>query len=146
MPCLSLIPAKGFGLNNFTTEAEVVEAIENINRAVVWDTNSYNDLVDLRMKQMTTEIFRPNVPHIAVVLTDGKAQRDEWTKNQGQKASQAGITVICVGVGQSINHQELLSIASGNSDNVFNITNLEVVDNIVAEVGNRICEAVDPAE
>ncbi|GFR71558.1 collagen alpha-1(XXVIII) chain, partial [Elysia marginata] len=63
-----------FGLDNFTTEAEVNEAIGRIEHRGGWYTGTYEGLIHLRETQMSAQVVRPDVPKVAVVLTDGNSQ------------------------------------------------------------------------
>ncbi|WAR25359.1 MATN2-like protein [Mya arenaria] len=68
---------------------------------------------------------RPNVPNVALIITDGESDMPALTAQQAEAARAEGIHMIAVGIGQtgsSAGQAELNSIATDpNEDNVFNI-------------------------
>ena len=64
---------------------------------------------------------RPNVPNVAVIITDGRSNNNAYTVEQANIAKSLGIHMIAVGVGLE-DETELHQIASEPTDvNVFNV-------------------------
>ena len=45
--------------------------------------------------------MRPDVVHIAIVITDGRSDYPEWTADSADRLKTAGIHVIALGVGKN---------------------------------------------
>jgi len=80
---------------------------------------------------------RPNVPDVAIVITDGKSNVfPEQTITEARNLKAAGVRVLVIGITSSINVTELQTIASNLSDVIIvdtyaNLTN--IVDDIVGK-------------
>ncbi|GFS18644.1 collagen alpha-1(XX) chain, partial [Elysia marginata] len=138
--------SESFGLDEFTTNKEVVDAIGKLKKRGSWDSKTYVGLYHLRDTQMNADIVRPNVPKIAVVLTYGKAERRMiWTKTEGLRTAAANITVISVGAGYRNSYTGLLDIAAGNQANVVTGLDFANLEKSVARIEEKICQAVQQA-
>ena len=124
-----------FYLNSTKTRNEVVDAVDKINYAG-GNTNTSGGLYRMR-----TEVFvpangaRPNVPKIAIVITDGVSTSDaDKTIPYANEAKRDGIRIISVGITDQINEAELEAIASppiGNSPNVFTADDFNTLSSIL---------------
>ena len=63
------------------------------------------------MRDMFKHYGRPNVPWVAVVITDGISKNFDATAMEAQLAQEMGISMFAVGVTNKINRQELVAIA-----------------------------------
>ncbi|XP_035175489.1 matrilin-2 isoform X13 [Oxyura jamaicensis] len=106
-------------------------------------------MTGLALKQMfersftETEGARPfsaNVPRIAIVFTDGRAQ-DE-VSGWAARAKQTGIIIYAIGIGKAI-EEELLEIASEPSyKHLFYAEDFTALEDISEELKVQICEAL----
>ena len=63
------------------------------------------------MRQMFQRFGRPNLPWVAVIITDGISKNFHATAREAQLAREMGISLFAVGVTHKINETELLAIA-----------------------------------
>lgn len=101
---------------------------------------TYTDRALLMAKQMFTPTkgSRSNVPKIAIVFTDGQSNDPSGTQQQAKLLKDSGVLVLSIGIGPSVNQQELESIAS-KAEDVFQVTNFDVLSTIGKEVTNITC-------
>ncbi|XP_069134272.1 collagen alpha-3(VI) chain-like [Argopecten irradians] len=101
-----------FSLNTYSTEAEIMTAIENV-RYLTGVTYT-----DKAIEMMTTQGFtsgsgaRDGVPKVGIVITDGVSRDQARTQEMARNAKAQGITLFAIGVGSSIDLAELQGIAS----------------------------------
>lgn len=100
-----------------------------------------NKALQLAREQMFTAAkgSRPDVPKIVIVLTDGQSTNGLETANQARLLKNSGVLVLSIGIGNGVNKQELQTIASLPQD-VFQVTNFDVLDTIQKQVTNKTCE------
>ena len=101
------------------------------------DTNTASAL-----RYMRTEMFtekngaRSDIPHIAIVITDGKSNNPQITRMEAAKAQAEGIHMFAIGIGNHTDKSELYSLASQPDDHyVFTVedyTALLYIEDIVA--------------
>lgn len=82
---------------------------------------------------------RPGVPKIAIVFTDGQSTDRRTTAEQARLLKNMGVRVLSIGIGSGVNNQELVTIASLPED-VFQVTNFDVLSTIQKQVTNTTCE------
>ena len=83
---------------------------------------------------------RDDVPHVVVVLTDGKSQDYDATSAAARAARLAGINTFAIGVGDGVDRKELTNIASEPSDDfVFQVTDFEALDSIKNQLADKAC-------
>ena len=80
----------------------------------------------------------PTTPKILVVLTDGQNNCGESPTVAANMARSAGIDLFVVGIGDSVNQNQLLTIAGGNSGRVFN-TNFNDFANVLDPIISGTC-------
>ncbi|XP_054841378.1 matrilin-2 isoform X2 [Eublepharis macularius] len=132
-----------FTLKQFSTAKDMIKAVSQMKYM------GKGSMTGLALKQMTersfTEAegarrFTAQVPRVAIVFTDGRAQDDvsEWAT----KAKHSGITMYAVGIGKAI-EEELREIASEPPDkHLFYAEDFSAMEGIRKKLQKRICEAL----
>ena len=84
---------------------------------------------------------RSDAPHIMILITDGKANRDtENTLIEAQKAKAANITIFTIGVTNQIDEDQLRSIASSPSNEHYFFSNdFEKLSELLNKVIQKSC-------
>ena len=112
-----------------------------------WKDEMTNTSGGIRMTRQ--QIFTPTggerqyYQDVAVLLTDGESNRDtQWTATEARAAKANGIILFVVGVGQSLNMQEIRDIASDpDIDHVFIARDFDQLRDIIAEpLHEQICK------
>ena len=90
---------------------------------------------------------QPGVPNVLVIITDGKSNNEEETWRMAMEAREKGITIIAIGVGQSVNLRELQGMASDPTDaNVIRVSNFGdlrgIQDRIIRSLCNSKCNII----
>ncbi|CAL1534778.1 unnamed protein product [Lymnaea stagnalis] len=83
---------------------------------------------------------RANVPHIAIVLTDGLSANKSSTLLEAQKLKAAGVRVLGIGIGH-FDQQELRGIASSQKE-VFLADSYSVIHNLTDDITISLCKKV----
>ena len=130
-----------FYLNTYGNQNDLVDAIGRI--TYVGGTTNTADGLQL----MNEQIFqrsngdRDNVPNVAIVVTDGKAnERETDTITQAQNARGRGIRIIAVGVTAAVDETELRGIASTNND-VIRVDDFDLLSNFLDSLASDVCPA-----
>ena len=92
------------------------------------------------LDRIRTDLFsmaREGIPHIVVVLTDGKSQ-DSVTA-PSRRLRQIGVQIISVGVGDAV-FEELADMASEpDSENIYDVT-FETLGNLTGSLLDSVCK------
>lgn len=124
-----------FDFTQYFTTPEIVTAIENIPYDNGQSTYTGNALD--RLKRDLLPLARPNVPHLLIVLSDGKAYDD--VKSPAQELREMGVHIIAVGIGDA-DHDQLEDIASDpDSENVFTAT-FDSVIRLTGSILEDVCK------
>lgn len=79
---------------------------------------------------------RPGIPHIAIIITDGKSNNPQITQMEAAKAQAQGIHLFAIGIGNHTDNSELYYLASDPDDHylftVEDYTALLYIEDIVA--------------
>ncbi|KAK6175185.1 hypothetical protein SNE40_013700 [Patella caerulea] len=136
-----------FLLNSYSDKDLVIAAIKNI-------TFTAGDQTDtgLGLRYARDTIFnpangaRPNLPQIAIVITDGKSTNGTLTLVEAQETRNKGITIFAIGVGAA-DLKELNGMASKPSDEfVVKVDNYSKLKGIKDRLALKACEvATTPA-
>ena len=127
-------------LGAYNNKEYLQAAIENI-RQSLGGTYTYDALDGVRTQGLNSEIVRPNVARIAVVMTDGESYYPEKTAAAAKKLKDEGVVVFAVGIGDQVNNDELKSIASEPIEKyLFNVGSYELLDEIKGELAMGACE------
>lgn len=79
------------------------------------------------------------VPRNMVVLTDGESTDLFATSDSAANARALGIRTFAVGIGDGVNQSELLEIASGNSNRVYNTDSFDDLVNLLNPMSRALC-------
>ena len=90
-----------------------------------------------RMRQMFTMHSRPEVPKIAIVITDGRSKNYSLTTTQAHLAQQEGITIFAVGVGQLVDKDELRNIAAYGK--VRTVASFRELQKLTYKLAREVC-------
>ncbi|XP_012935771.1 collagen alpha-1(XII) chain, partial [Aplysia californica] len=83
---------------------------------------------------------RSGVPRIGIVITDGKSPNIQNTKTQADAARGAGIEMLAVGIGSSVDKTELDAIA-GNPNHVYQVSGFDGLNTLVDPILTGTCDA-----
>ena len=133
-------PRLAFRLNDFTTEEEVIKAVDDIDQRG-GNTDTAGALKYMREKMFETQYGgRKNEIQIGIVITDGESDNPTATALQARLAREQGIHLFAIGVGNA-QEAELKNIASQPSDKfVFRVTNYGHLDTIKEMMALRTCK------
>ncbi|XP_046571858.1 collagen alpha-4(VI) chain-like isoform X2 [Haliotis rubra] len=127
-----------FDLGRYKTRAEVIAGINDV-RYHYGGTYTEKALEYVRTTSFTSgQGSRSEATKIAIVLTDGQSNSVEKTKAEAQALHAAGIEVISIGIGSSVNVQELTNIAT-NVSYVFSVATFDALYTIQAELLQATC-------
>ena len=83
---------------------------------------------------------RERAPNIAVVLTDGASSIDSHlTVQYAEEARAEGVIIFSIGIGNSVNDDELLGIA-GDPSRVIHVSSFEALPKIQAHITTFACD------
>jgi len=87
---------------------------------------------------------RPDIPNIAVLITDGSSNNPELTFEEAVRVRSRGITLMGIGIGQDANVEELEGIASFPvSANVMMIDDFDNLTTLHANLSLSLCNEVN---
>ncbi|XP_046378047.2 cartilage matrix protein-like [Haliotis rufescens] len=135
-----------FPLSAHTSRDELLDAIspENIPHKAQ-GTNTGDALRFVVDEGFSPNVARPGAAHVAIVITDGQSKDTEATIAAAKAAHRAGIYVFAIGVGESVDQQELKDIAS-NPDTrfIFTVSDFAALSEIRNLLAIRTCEVDQP--
>lgn len=133
-----------FGLGEYDGREDMLNKIEQISYEGL-GTNTAEALNYLYEKGFAKEKARPDIPHIAIILTDGMSQDMKSTLEEARKVHDSGITVFVIGIGNQVDKAELAAMGSKPIEKfVFMIDNFDVLAEIKEQLAIKACE-VKPA-
>ena len=129
-----------FHLNTYTTKEEMKNAISNVTH-YRGDTNTGSTIGYMRDVMFRAEHgARPDVPRIAIVLTDGRSNDPLYTMKESELTRKAGVTLFAIGVGDDASTYELSRIASNPDKNyVFKVENYDALIKIRELLAIKAC-------
>lgn len=129
-----------FHLNSFSTKYKVLQAVDAVSGQGA-DTRTDKALKLVREVMFTEDNGnRPNVPDVAIVITDGRSRDREETIEEAIKTHKDGITVFAIGVGSRISETELYAIASSPPDQfVFEVKDFQGLSAIETTLQRKTC-------
>ena len=129
-----------FNLNEYKNRKDLNEAIDNI----PWrygSTNTADGLLSMHDVMFTAANGdRPNVPNIAVVITDGVSNiNSRRTIPEAEAARKKGIHIYTIGIGLT-DMREVNGIASRPaSENAFAVQNFDELEGLDESIFESIC-------
>ena len=134
-----------FKLNANNDKTKLQQAVSSISYSG-GGTNTGNAIKLMRQQSFTANSgHRANVPKVAIVVTDGQSNNKALTAAEAQKARDAGITVLAIGVGSGVDDAELNAIASDpDSQNVFKASTFDALTGLQGFVAAKACDDVKP--
>lgn len=137
------IAVERFLLNAYTDANSVINAVNNLPRGQ-GETNLQAGLNMARTKFFDPNYgARPDVPHIAIVITDGMANINTSNTIPEAKASQeAGIIIFSIGVTDLINEDQLKAVSSPPHEkgkNYWTTPDFTQLNTVLASVNNATC-------
>ncbi|XP_070211137.1 uncharacterized protein [Littorina saxatilis] len=132
-----------FQLNTHEDKDDVLSAVQAIMyRGGTTDTAS--GLLTMKNEMFTAANGdRENVPRFGIVITDGKSTDDVATKKAAREVRAAGITLLSVGVGDGVDNDELVAIASPpRAKHVFNVANYSQLAAIQSQFMKQTCAVI----
>lgn len=131
-----------FHLKDYENKAQVEAAIGEM-VPMNGDTNTASALAYVRDVMLTSENgARPEVPHVIVVLTDGRSNDPRKTALEAARLKQRrDVHLFAIGVGAEVDRLELTSMASTPSDQyVFTVLNYAALETIKDLLTNKTCQ------
>lgn len=100
---------------------------------------TYTDLgIDAAVREFT--LYPRTVPRNMVVLTDGISTDPAATLVPADTAINMGIRTFQVGIGNGVNQSELLNIANGNQNRVFNANTFDDLVKLLNPLSRALCK------
>ncbi|XP_067680566.1 collagen alpha-6(VI) chain-like [Haliotis asinina] len=127
---------------DFKNGMSITEVNHNIDKAHYPNGESYTHLglQYLHDHTFSQRNARYGTKHIAVVLTDGRSNEEDLTKQQAQRLKDSGVLVIAVGIGAGVQMSELKNIASGDKY-IVTVDEPKDLDKIHDKVVDILCES-----
>ncbi|XP_061189807.1 collagen alpha-1(XII) chain-like isoform X1 [Saccostrea echinata] len=124
-------------LTMFTSKRDFVNKVLNL----PWvGGNTYTDKALEMMYKQFDSIRVPGRRSVGVVITDGGSTNPFRTQSVIKKVKQRGITMFAIGVGMSINQEELQMMASDPvSDHKFLVDDLDALQMLRSTIVSRLC-------
>ncbi|XP_005097989.1 collagen alpha-1(XII) chain-like [Aplysia californica] len=128
-----------FHLDEFYDQKDVRDHVEMI-RYTGGGTNTGDALKLVNDSVLISEHgVRSNVPHVVIVITDGRSQNSPDTRAQAKALKDSGIFMFAIGVGPYVDDQELKDIASAPSENfMFTIAGYDTLPSIKSTLALRV--------
>ena len=124
-----------FDFNKYFTQAEIDSAIDGIKYP---GKSTYTGEGLKLAKQQLFTGARAQVPHILVVLTDGRSHDDVVKPADELKAS--GVTIFTVGLGTNYDKRQLDAIAT-DADHVIT-SSFEQMSSFITRLQNELCQGM----
>ncbi|XP_068756342.1 matrilin-2-like isoform X2 [Montipora capricornis] len=100
-----------------------------------------------------SELFSPDegarrdVPHVLIVITDGKTSPKSKPYSEVLKPlKEKNVKIIAVGVGPMVDKNELTKIAYGNSKNVLHVDKFDDLNTRIDDITAKYCVAKKPVD
>ncbi|XP_025113984.1 uncharacterized protein LOC112576009 [Pomacea canaliculata] len=130
-----------FDFNDFSSKEAVKNAISRVQMKL--GNTATDKALDFAASQLFTAAdgVRPNSAKVAVLLTDGKADRHSSAVASAQRLKDLGVTIFVIGVGD-VDRNELESLASNPvCTHVQQLTDYQDLDLILSDIRQMSCEA-----
>ena len=106
-------------------------------------TNTGRAIGSIRKLSFTVSAgHRANVPKLVVLVTSGQSTDREVMFREVQRARDAGITILAIGVGTEIDDVEMNAFASDGGQNVHRANVFEALKYLTDSVASNLCSMV----
>ena len=103
-------------------------------------TNTGRAIWSIRKRSFTVSAgHRANVPKLVVLVTGGQSSDREVMFREVQRARDAGITILAIGVGPEIDDGEMNVFASDGGQNVHRANVFEALKYLTVSVASNLC-------
>lgn len=132
-----------FNLNTFGNKSDIIAAVNKVTH-FKGDTNTGSAIEYMRdLMFQEHNGARRDVPHIAIILSDGRSNDPLYAMTEAKTARRMGITMFAIGVGDDVARYELTSIASDpDSEYVFQVGDYVALQYIKELLAIRACEGM----
>ncbi|CAE1239155.1 COL6A [Acanthosepion pharaonis] len=133
-------------MRNSTNKTNLEKKVETLSRDNAPWTNTGDALRTLLSTMFKEEHgSRPNVKHVAILLTDGNSQDKEATLHAADACHDANIKVFAIAIGDYIDHREVKAIASNpKAKYYFKTKNFDTLNEILDNLIGRSCKDEKP--
>ena len=115
-------------------------ALSNIQFIGGAGTNTGRAIASIRKWSFTVRAgHRANVPKLVVLVTSGQSTNRNATFREVQRARDAGITILAIGVGTEIDDGEMNAFASDGGQNVHRMSVFETLKYLTGNVASNLC-------
>lgn len=133
-------PQDWFHLGDHHSEDQVAAAVSQITQSR-GGTNTASALARMREEFFHVSRVRDGVIKMAIVVTDGKSEDRDATAEEAARLKAAGVHVFAVGVGRSVDRDELSAIGSQpSSEYVFAVENYDALATIKKLLAIQTCK------
>lgn len=134
-----------FRLIDYPTKRSLQKAIRLIQQRH-GDTNTASAIRHMRKRMFKKrQGARRNVPHVGIIVTDGRSDNTLTTLLEANLARRSGINLFAIGIGSQVYNYELNAIASEPKDEyVFTVNSFEALDSIKKLLAAKTCEGRYP--
>ena len=106
-------------------------------------TNTGRAIGSIRKRSFTVSAgHRANVPKLVALVTSGQSTDRNATFLEVQRARDAGITILTIGVGTEIDDGEMNVFASDGGQNVHRVNVFEALKYLTGSVASNLCSMV----
>ncbi|KAJ8319985.1 hypothetical protein KUTeg_001572 [Tegillarca granosa] len=132
-----------FQLNDYTTQQEVFDAIDNIPYRY-GSTNTADGLLRMHSQMFTARNGdRDDAPNIAIVITDGVSNiNSRRTIPEADRAKEKGIHVYIIGIGLTDTREIFAMATAPASENAFTVTGFDELKGLDQQIFSAICPAL----
>lgn len=136
------------GVVGFSNGAEVHQplgsdlsgAVRAIAGLVASGQTDYLSALEKARSEATGPASRPDVPHVVVMMTDGRPTTRQGVEDKATELKRAGVTLFTIGFGTTID-PELLKIMASSPDLYFDAPSEAELADVYREVARRITSA-----
>ncbi|XP_069135604.1 cartilage matrix protein-like [Argopecten irradians] len=127
-----------FGLDSYTSSAEVTQALSGITRAT--GTRKISEAIKKLPTIFTGGSSERGVPKIGVMFISGNSRDPKETREMSNAARARGIHMLAVGIGQYVAEDQLKDIAS-DSESYIMVSDFANLDSVLRLLTTKICQA-----
>ncbi|KAL3857115.1 hypothetical protein ACJMK2_011810 [Sinanodonta woodiana] len=132
----SFVAKVEFELTRYSRQSDLLDALQNIK----YNAGSTNTAAALKMaREDVLSKSRASVRKLAILLTDGMSSNKLDTIYQSALLRNSDVTIVGIGIGSEILHEELLKITA-NPNNVFTVSTFDGLYSILSNIRLLSCD------